>query len=110
LSKWRTAHFFFFSDANGASARHTAPRAFPRDWHAEEQHIEPRVVEPLADGTSRRKDEPLFPVGDFREPGPEVLSLAACHASLKHYDVAHEALQPFGEVLDVIASLRQHDR
>lgn len=85
-------------------------RTLPRYRHGKKQRIEPGVIEPLTNVAPRREDQTLLPVRDFRDLSSKLLSLARCHAALKHDQVTDEAAQTLGEVLEVIASLREQDR
>jgi hypothetical protein len=46
--------------------------------------IEPGIIEPFADVTSRRENEPLLTIGNISKPGSRFLRLPGCHAPLQH--------------------------
>ena len=85
-------------------------RALPRDGHGQEEGVQPRVVEPLADVASGRQDEALLVA---RDGGQLRLGLPPClggHTALEHHEVTRKASQARGEVLEVVSPLREEDR
>src|SRR5712691_12937866 len=83
--------------------------SFPRNRHREKERVEPGVVETFTDVLARRKNETLFRVRDRGELGPDRSPFRRGHASMKHYQVTYETPQPIGEILEVVAPLRQKD-
>lgn len=101
------AHFLLSRMQTMKTSRVLHQRALPRDRHGKKQRVEPGIIEPLADVATRREDESFFIVRNFRESVPEILSLTRSHSSVKHDQVADEALQPIGKVLEMVAPLGQ---
>lgn len=62
-------------------------RALSRYRHRQEQCIEPRIIESLADVASRREKDALLSVGNRGEFGSDAASFLFAHPPLEHDDV-----------------------
>ena len=72
-------------------------RPLPRNRHREEERVQARVVEPLADEPPRGEEQPFLRLGNARELLGGRAPLPASHPPAEDHEVAYERLQPFGE-------------
>src|SRR5207249_2567380 len=85
-------------------------RALPRHGHGQEERVQPRVVEPLANVATRRENEALLTVRDGRQLRRRLSSRLGGHATLEYHQVAGEGSQPGPEVLEMVPPLGEEDR
>src|SRR5665213_1304789 len=82
--------------------------AFPRNRHCQEERVETRVVEALAEISPRCKDEPL---GIFR--GAKCLfsrpTLGSVHPTSHHDNIPCRSLKGSCEIFEVIATFGEHE-
>ena len=84
-------------------------RSFPRDWHRQEQGVEPSVVEPLPDVASCRKDQPFLIMGDIQCGGGGFASLRR-HAPSQDDQILRKLREPLLQIIQMVFALGQHDR
>ena len=77
-------------DGADGAGRCTGQRALPRDRQREEERVEPRVVEALADVAPGREQESFLVVRDRRELAASRAPRLGAHAALQHDEMARE--------------------
>jgi hypothetical protein len=85
-------------------------RAAPRDRQRQEQRVQTRVVESLADVLACRQDDSGLVARNGSEPVAERLPLLLAHARPQHDQVAHALGEALLQSVEVIVSLREHER
>jgi hypothetical protein len=82
----------------------------PGDWQRQEERIEPRVVEALANVPASGKQEPFLCGRDRRELLTHVAVGLGSHPSAQHDKMPRKRSKLAREVLEVVPALGQQDR
>jgi len=82
---------------------------FPQHGEGEEERVEPRIVEALADVAPGREHEALLAVGNVRQVFPHASLLEGTHSTLQDDEMAREPLQPRGQGVQMIPPLGEDD-
>ena len=90
-------------------ARVLHERALPGDRQREEQRVEARIVEALADVATGGQDQALLVGRDRGKLVSGSVSSPSRHPPVKDDEVAREALQPVREELQMVLPLREED-
>ena len=85
-------------------------RSPPRHGKRQEERIQPRVVEALADVASGREDEALLTLRNPGEPLLHGAPLLGAHAASQDDEMSREALQPARQEVQVVLPFREKDR
>lgn len=85
-------------------------RAFPRDGQREEECVEARVVEALADVAPRREEETLLVRWNRGELGADFAIRLRALTALEDDEISRDALEATRKVLEVILALGEQDR
>ena len=92
------------------AARVLGDRAVPGYRKRQEQRVQPRVVEALADQSPGRKQKPRLILRDGRETRRHGGHLVLGHPAAKNDQMRDAGRKPLGQIIEVLVAFGQHER
>jgi hypothetical protein len=84
-------------------------RPLPGDGHREEEGVQARIIEALAQVTSGREQDALVIIWYAGELLSHRRTLPDPHATSQHHEIPHQRLKPSRQQVKVLPALREHN-